>query len=191
LEGLSLKAPTYTRLLEKLIRNLHYKHRRCVVVLIDEYDAPVAGHLDDMKLAEANAKVLRGFFDALKRSIPHLRFAFCTGITKFALKAMGTVPNLFSDISLTSEYAGISGFTVTEFYRLFDDRIAYTLQSMKDTNLLSSGTTRHDFVRMIRERYDGYVWGGTTGSSTRSRSFPSSRPKASNPSVRNAGIPLT
>jgi hypothetical protein len=159
-EGLTLGAPLYSTCLEELIELLHGKHGKGVVVLIDEYDAPVAGRLKDTDLAEANADVLRGFFDSIKRSRPYLRFAFCTGITKFALKAMGTVPNLFSDISLKDEYAGICGFTVTEFDRLFDDRIAYTLQSLKDMNLISSGATRHDFVRMVREWYDGYVWGG-------------------------------
>ncbi|MDR3153849.1 MAG: AAA family ATPase [Deltaproteobacteria bacterium] len=159
-EGLTLKAPMYSMRLQELIRLLHAKRGKGVVVLIDEYDAPVAGHLDDMGLAEANAKVLRGFFEAIKLSIPHLRFAFCTGITRFALTSMGTVPNPFTDISLDEEFAGICGFTVQEFEKIFADRMAVTLQTTKDNGSVVPDATEADLAREILDWYDGYVWGG-------------------------------
>jgi hypothetical protein len=52
--------------LTNLVNALYESSESKVAVLIDEYDAPVTRHMDDLPLARANAKVLHNFFATLK-----------------------------------------------------------------------------------------------------------------------------
>ncbi|MGN1209599.1 MAG: AAA family ATPase, partial [Duodenibacillus sp.] len=55
-----------------------------LVLLIDEYDAPLTAHLDNRELFEAVQQQLSRFYAAVKSREGCLRFFFMTGITKFA-----------------------------------------------------------------------------------------------------------
>lgn len=70
--------------LSNLINSIYQQTGKQVVVLIDEYDAPlldVVHHEEDLG---ALRQIMRNFFSPLKLSEPYLRFVFITGITKFS-----------------------------------------------------------------------------------------------------------
>ncbi|MDR1040169.1 MAG: AAA family ATPase [Deltaproteobacteria bacterium] len=48
-----------------------------------------------------------------------MRFALVTGVTRYAMSALDSGPNNFLDISLSPEFSGVCGFTISEFDRLF------------------------------------------------------------------------
>jgi hypothetical protein len=55
-----------------------------IVILIDEYDAPVTDAMKNKELAQANVHVLHNFFRTLKNweVYPYVRFSFVTGLTR-------------------------------------------------------------------------------------------------------------
>jgi hypothetical protein len=148
-----------------LVRALHEKTGSEVAVLIDEYDAPVTRNMDDLASARANAKVLHGFFAALKDYdvSSRLRFTLVTGITRYALTSMDLRgPGRLNDISLEPAYAGICGFTLEEFGPLFEDRMEATLACLKEAGEMGPSTDLSDLRKEIFDWYDGYNWGGPT-----------------------------
>ena len=62
-----------------LIRTLHERAGRRVVVLVDEYDKPILDALDAPEVARANRDFLRGLYGVVKDCDAHVRFTFLTG----------------------------------------------------------------------------------------------------------------
>ncbi|MDR1086004.1 MAG: AAA family ATPase, partial [Deltaproteobacteria bacterium] len=150
----------YGIILKALLASIYGKHGAGSVILIDEYDAPVAGHIGDPDLAQANSKVLHGFYTTLKSSFEHIRFVFVTGITRFAMTALDSGPNNFKDISLLPEYGGVCGFTVSEFDRYFGDRMEDLLKAQTESGYMPPDSRVSDLREKILAWYDGYNWLG-------------------------------
>lgn len=93
---------------------------RSLVVLIDEYDAPLVICLDKEELFRDVRMVMSSFFSTLKSKDDCLRFLFMTGITKFSSTSIFTDFNDFTDISFNPEYGALVGFTEHEIKRYFD-----------------------------------------------------------------------
>jgi hypothetical protein len=147
-----------------LITALYKKFNSKVVVLIDEYDAPVTRYMDNIELAQANAGILHDFFSVLKMEnvLKCLRFTLVTGITRYALTSMDSGPNHLVDISLDPKYAGICGFTLDEFDSLFADRMESCLPSVKAAGGIVSTANVEKLKEEIFSWYNGYNWGGET-----------------------------
>lgn len=134
--------------LEGLIVHAYEKTGQKVVVLIDEYDAPLLDVLSDDKALEANRQVMRNFYSPLKACDPYLRFVFITGITKFSQLSIFSELNNLKNISMMPEYAGICGITSEELQTQFGDDIndfASRLNISKEEALLK-----------LKDNYDGY-----------------------------------
>ena len=69
--------------LADLITTLYEKTGKQVVVLIDEYDAPLLDVAHEKEKLEELRNVMRNFYSPLKKYESCLRFVFLTGITKF------------------------------------------------------------------------------------------------------------
>jgi len=154
-EGFEIAGNAPSDMFQYLIRALHKKYNQAVVVLIDEYDKPLLDHIDDIELAEANRKVLRGFYGILKSMDPYLKLAFITGVSKFTKTSIFSELNNLLDISLTKKYSNICGIALEDLDKYFSGHIGH---------LSSSG----DFVdySSLRDEiltwYDGYSWDGST-----------------------------
>jgi hypothetical protein len=159
-EGLSISGRSCGRVLKNLVTALHKTYKSGVVILIDEYDAPIADHIEDLALATANSRVLRGFYRTFKTISEHIRFSFVTGITRFAFTAMDSGPNQFKDISIDERFAGICGFTLDEFDALFGDRLEDTLAAMIKKGTMKPGSSITELREEIMAWYDGYNWEG-------------------------------
>ncbi|MDR1038401.1 MAG: ATP-binding protein [Deltaproteobacteria bacterium] len=157
-EKITLTQDTYGDMLEELLEALSIKHGVGAIVLIDEYDAPVALNITVKEFAEANRDILHHFFSAMKRSKDFIRFSLVTGVTRFAFTAMDSGPNNFVDISLKPEFAGICGFTIKEFYRLFNDRFPRTLAFLKKAGDIKKDADETALLKTIASWYDGYNW---------------------------------
>ena len=100
--------------LKDMILKLYERTGKQVVVLIDEYDAPLLDVVhDDDKLAVLR-NVMRNFYSPLKKYEPYLRFVFLTGITKFSQMSIFSELNNITNISMRDDYAGICGITKDE-----------------------------------------------------------------------------
>ena len=70
--------------LQGLIERACKQTGKQVVVLIDEYDAPLLDVVHEEENLGSLRQIMRNFYSPLKACDPYLRFVFLTGITKFS-----------------------------------------------------------------------------------------------------------
>ena len=131
-----------------LVNNLYDKTGSQVVVLIDEYDAPLLTVLHDPTRLEPMRTALQSFYSPLKDLDPYLRFVFITGITKFSQLSIFSQLNNLTNISMLPEFSTICGITQKELERDFQEGI----QGIAERNKISSG----EVLIQLRKLYDGY-----------------------------------
>ena len=100
--------------LANLIQRAYEQTGRQVVVLIDEYDAPLLDVVHEEKDLPVLRNVMRNFYSPLKGCDPYLRFVFLTGITKFSQLSIFSELNNIQNISMLPEYAAVCGITQEE-----------------------------------------------------------------------------
>ena len=134
--------------LTDLILTAYRKTGKQVVVLIDEYDAPLLDVVHEDTSLQVLRNVMRNFYSPLKMCEPYLRFVFLTGITKFSQMSIFSELNNISNVSMDEEYAGICGITKEEL----------VTQMSADVDALGEklGKTREETLAALREYYDGY-----------------------------------
>jgi hypothetical protein len=160
IEEVTITADSYGEMMGQFLKGVHKKNNVGAVILIDEYDFPVARHIADLKLASDNCDILHDFYTSLKTYGDYIRFALVTGITRFTMTAMDSGPNNFIDISLDPDFAGICGFTVSEFDELFRDRLKETLEKIKNRKFIRQDADEKALKAKILDWYDGYNWLG-------------------------------
>lgn len=92
-----------------LIKTAYNKTGKQVVVLIDEYDAPLLDVVHEDEKLPVLRNVMRNFYSPLKDCEPYLRFVFLTGITKFSQMSIFSELNNISTSAWTMtmpEFAG-------------------------------------------------------------------------------------
>ncbi len=119
-----------------------------VVVLIDEYDAPLLDVAHKKESLKARREIMRNFYSPLKDCDPYLRFVFLTGITKFSQLSIFSELNNITNISMDDEYAGICGITKEELLVHMSDGIEELAQK--------KGLSLEETVAKLKENYDGY-----------------------------------
>lgn len=134
--------------LTELITTAYEISGKQVVVLIDEYDAPMLDVAHDKETLDVLRNVMRNFFSPLKMCEPMLRFVFLTGITKFSQVSFFSELNNIKNVSLDDEYAGVCGITKEELLT----------QMSEDIDMLAEaqGMTREETIAKLKENYDGY-----------------------------------
>lgn len=146
--GLTCEIDNVAARLFNLVTSLYDKTGKEVVVLIDEYDAPLLTVLHDPERLEPMRTALQSFYSPLKDLDPYLRFVFITGITKFSQLSIFSQLNNLSNISMNPRYATLTGFTQEELERDFTEGI----QGIADDN----GLTYQVALEKLRTLYDGY-----------------------------------
>jgi hypothetical protein len=159
-EGIRISSGSCGRMLGNVLKGVTEKYGIGAVVLVDEYDDPVSSLIYHSELASGYLDVLHGFYKSLKKFKKHLRFVLVTGVTRYAMTSLNSGPNNFMDISLSPEFAGICGFTVSEFDGLFGDRFEDALKSLKNIGNIGQDANENELKAKILEWYDGYNWLG-------------------------------
>lgn len=134
--------------LTELITTAYEISGKQVVVLIDEYDAPMLDVAHDKETLDVLRNLMRNFFSPLKMCEPMLRFVFLTGITKFSQVSIFSELNNIKNISLDDEYAGVCGITKEELLTQMSEDI--------DVLTEAQGLTREETIAKLKENYDGY-----------------------------------
>ena len=134
--------------LMNLIANVHEKTGRRVVVLVDEYDAPLLDVAHENETLPVLRNVMRNFYSPLKDSDPHLQFVFLTGITKFSQLSIFSELNNLTNISMDEEYAAICGITREEMLTQAHEYVERMSKANKWTD--------EETVMLLTRQYDGY-----------------------------------
>jgi hypothetical protein len=131
-----------------LIRKANDATKQKVVVLIDEYDAPILDVLHDEEKCEEIRMMLREFYAPLKACDSYLRFVFLTGISMFSQLSIFSELNNLEIISNDNDYTSICGITESELVEYFQEGIAKMALKYK--------CTKEEMLEKLKSSYDGY-----------------------------------
>ena len=124
-----------------IIMAAHTQYGQPVVILIDEYDKPILDNILDADRARELREGLKNFYSVLKDADPHLHFVMLSGVSKFSKVSLFSGLNNLRDITLSSEFATICGYTDKDIDTVFASEIM-------------------DLDRQaIKEWYNGFRWG--------------------------------
>lgn len=148
LYGLSSNLVDVNLRLTSLIRTACEQTGRQVVVLIDEYDAPLLDVIHEEKNLPILRNVMRNFYSPLKACDPYLRFVFLTGITKFSQLSIFSELNNIKNISMDEPYAAICGISEEEMLSQMADDLVILAEKMR--------ISREEVIIKLKNNYDGY-----------------------------------
>ena len=135
-----------------LIRRAYQQTGRQVVVVIDEYDAPLLEVLHEEEQLPGFRRVMQEFYQCLKANEAMIRFCFITGITKFSQLSIFSTLNNITNISLNSQFAAICGITGEEIDTQMQPDVARLAEEYE--------VTPAEMRQMLRNTYDGYRFSG-------------------------------
>lgn len=131
-----------------LIEVVSQKTGKQVVVLIDEYDAPLLDVAHEKEKLDELRNTMRNFYSPLKGNESMLRFVFMTGITKFSQLSIFSELNNIKNVSMDEPYAGICGITKEELLTQMSDDIDALAQHLE--------LSREETIQELKDHYDGY-----------------------------------
>ena len=134
--------------LEGLIKRAYEQTGKQVVVLIDEYDAPLLDVVHEEERLGVLRNIMRNFYSPLKACDPYLRYVFLTGITKFSQLSIFSELNNIKNISMNESYAAICGITENEILAQMKDDVGTLAQKLE--------VTSEEVLAKLKENYDGY-----------------------------------
>ena len=119
-----------------------------VVILVDEYDAPVGHCLDDIAKAEAVRDRLAAVYSQMKNRTGDIRFLLMTGVSKFTRLSVFSALNNIVDISQKDEYATMFGYTEDELSANFEEHLRDHAAKM--------GKPYEDYRAEMKRWYNGF-----------------------------------
>ena len=118
-----------------------------MVLLIDEYDKPLLGHLMKPDVTEFR-DALKAFYSVVKTLESKQRFTFLTGVSKFSKVSIFSDLNNLNDWTMNANVATLFGYTHEEVLKYFPERI----HALAEAN----GITDDEAFDEIVKWYDGY-----------------------------------
>ena len=147
----------YDARLTRLIKAAYEQTGERVVILIDEYDAPMLDSINDPDLQDYIRNRVRNLFSPLKAQAQYLRFVFLTGISKFSQLSVFSELNNLQQMTFDQNYEGICGITEQELLTYMRPDIELLTEKMDKTySRWGMRFTYDDIVAKLKETYDGY-----------------------------------
>ena len=131
-----------------LISRAYKSTGKQVVVVIDEYDAPLLDVLHEDEMLSSMRKVMQEFYQPLKACEEMIKFCFITGITKFSQLSIFSTINNLKNVTMLPQFSAICGITEHEVKTQLSDGI--------ETMAAKYGCTAEEMFERIKSRYDGY-----------------------------------
>ena len=148
----------YDKIFDELIKKMQQKFNKNLVILIDEYDAPIVNYIDvdssKMLKAQENREILREFYKVLKSNDGYIRFFMFTGITRVVKMNLFSALNNVSDISYHIDYGNLTGYTTKELHQYFDIEI----EGVREKYFKE--LTSEQIFNKLKYWYNGYNFGG-------------------------------
>ena len=118
-----------------------------MVLLIDEYDKPLLGHLMKSDVTEFR-DALKQFYSVIKTLESKQRFTFLTGVSKFSKVSIFSDLNNLNDWTLNANVATLFGYTHDEVLKYCPERI----HALAEANGMTDEAAFCEIVKW----YDGY-----------------------------------
>ncbi|MBO4851105.1 MAG: AAA family ATPase [Prevotella sp.] len=146
--GIERTANSLGARLQALIIGCAEKYGKKVVVLVDEYDAPLLTVMHQPERLEEMRLALRAFYSPLKDCDEWLRFVFITGISKFSQLSIFSELNNLKRITMVPEFSAVCGITEQELHEQWGDAVAEIAADI--------GVTTEEACRQLKKCCDGY-----------------------------------
>ena len=134
--------------LECLVKRAYNQTGQKVVLLIDEYDAPLLDVVHEKENLAPLRLIMQNFYSPIKYLDPCLQFVFITGITKFSQLSIFSEINNLDNISMYNQYSAICGISKTELLTQMKPDIEQLAREL--------GKTFDETVSELKDFYDGY-----------------------------------
>ena len=121
-----------------------------LVILVDEYDAPLTAHLDEPEVFKEIRERLSSFYATIKGNENALRFFFMTGITKFKSAGIFSELNNITDITMSPQFGELLGLTRREIETYFAPYVSNASEIL--------GISFDEVMDRLERHYDGYVF---------------------------------
>jgi len=108
---------------KELIKKAQTKYQQKVVILVDEYDKLILDNLDQVEMAKEAREILKDLYTTIKDSDEFIKFAFLTGVSKFAKVSIFSGLNNLKDITLDHRYSTICGYTQADLDSVLSDHL--------------------------------------------------------------------
>lgn len=132
-----------------IIRAAHDSTGKKVVILVDEYDAPLVAHLTDKEIIRERVRdLLKSVYVNLKDLDQYLQFVMLTGISRFSKLTIFSGLNNLKDISMIPAWNDICGITENELIENFGQGIEALGENLH--------TDYNGALKLLKENYDGY-----------------------------------
>ena len=119
------------------------------VVLVDEYDVPLQGFLNDRMAIKRVRSIMHDFYIQLKSHSGQIRFMMMTGVTKLTRLSVFSGLNNSEDLTMGHpEYAGLLGYTPKEIETTYPKRLDALARKLK--------TDRKGALERLLGWYDSY-----------------------------------
>ena len=132
----------------RAIKALARERGKPVVILIDEYDAPVGHALNDIAKAKAIRAKLSAFYGEIKNNVGNIRFMMMTGVTRFTQLSVFSALNNLTDLTMDSRYATLLGYT--------DEELEANFSKTLHRHAAVMGLSYEDYREKLRWWYNGY-----------------------------------
>ncbi|MGN8852068.1 AAA family ATPase [Anaerobiospirillum succiniciproducens] len=120
-----------------------------VVLLIDEYDAPLAENLENSAVFDEIKKEYKVLLATIK-NMTSFRFVFLTGVTSYNWNSISACANQFINISFDDRYATCCGYTLQEIEHYFAPEL---VKAQTALNL-----SYDELMAKLGHFYDGYLF---------------------------------
>ena len=119
-----------------------------VVILVDEYDAPVGHALGDIDFAEKVRDRLSAVYSQMKNRTGDIKFLFMTGVSKFTRLSVFSALSNIVDVSQKDEFATMFGYTEEELSANFEEHLRAHARIM--------GKSYEEYRAEMRWWYNGF-----------------------------------
>ena len=126
-----------------------------LVLLIDEYDAPLTAVMGDKEEFEARRALFSEFFSTVKSRSSKFRFIFITGVTRYSNTSIFSAFNNIEDISFNPTYGALVGYTQKELEHYFKDYLENAVTELNE-DLGEDKYTYDSLIEALKLNYDGY-----------------------------------
>ena len=118
-----------------------------MVLLLDEYDKPLLGHLGTPEVTKFK-NALKEFYSVIKTQEQYQRFTFMTGVSKFSKVSIFSDLNNLTDITMDARFATLFGYTHAEVRANFPENLVALAEQ--------NGLTADGAFAKLEEMYDGF-----------------------------------
>ncbi len=147
----------YDARLTNMIQTAYRQTGERVVVLVDEYDAPMLDSINKPELQDYIRERIRSLFSPLKSQAQYLRFVFLTGISKFSQLSVFSELNNLQQLTFNPEYEAICGITEEEMLTQMKPDIELMRESINEAYARwGIHYTYDEMVAELKRWYDGY-----------------------------------